>query len=128
MPGPYTDTERDVLIDAILARFDLIEPDLSQALLDIGALQTDNTTNISNIEMLQTGAVDLSSRIDAVEGVTIPAVDTLQDDMVNVIRSARRRQENDPAQLGKSQIVQRVAIEQVRRPDGRMAQRVVNPR
>ena len=122
-------------VDLIELRLGLIEPDLSGALVDIGNLQNDNTTNTANIGTLQsqvggleTGVTALTSRVDAIEGATVPAVDTLQDDVAGVVRASRRRQENDPEQLAKPQLVQRIAIEKVRRPDGRIAQRVVRPR
>ncbi len=135
MPAPYTDAEQDALIDQLLAdyaaleaRVDtieatlaIIEPAFTTAQADIAALQTDSSTHGTNITGLQ-------SRVDTLETSTVPAVDTLQDDVTTLKVGSKARQENDRAELGKSQVVLRPSIERVRRPDGRIVQRTTLPR
>jgi hypothetical protein len=148
MPAPYTDTEQDTLIDQLLADYAALEtrvtaletaqatldPLFAAAQADIADLQTDSTTHGANITALQgdvaaaeANIISLDGRVQALEDATVPAVDTLQEDVAVLRVGAKDRQVNDTAQI-KEGIVQRPSIERVKRPDGRLVQRVVKPR
>lgn len=149
MPGPYTDAEQDDLIDQLLAdvadlqtrvgdletrvtaietTLGILEPDVADLQSRVGSLETDVATANSNIGTLQSDVSDLDDRLTAVENITIPAVDTVQEDVQTLRVAAQRRQENDPQELAKPQAVLRPSVERVRRPDGKLAQRTVRPR
>jgi chromosome segregation ATPase len=149
MPAPYTDPEQDALIDQLLAdvatlqtdlsaletrvtaietTLSILEPDFADAQAAISSLETDSTTHGNNITTLQGDVSGLDTRVQALEDATVPAVDTLQEDVATLRVGAKDRQVNDTAQLGKSQLVLRPSIERVKRPDGRIVQRVGKPR
>lgn len=149
MPAPYTDAEQDTHIDDLLARvatletevgdldarvtaieatLTILEPDFATAQTDIGNLQTDSTTHGNNITSLQGDVSSLDDRVIALENATVPAVDTLQEDVAVLRVGAKDRQVNDATELAKPQVVLRPSIERVKRPDGRLVQRVVKPR
>lgn len=132
----------DDRVTAIETTLGVLEPAFATAQADIAQLQTDSTTHGNNITTLQTrtsdveGSVstlqadvlDLQNRMGDIEGATLPAVDTLQDDVKVLAANSRNRQMNDQAALAKPRIVTRPAVERVRRPDGKLAQRTVQPR
>jgi cell division septum initiation protein DivIVA len=149
MPAPYTDPEQDALIDQLLAdvatlqtdvgdletrvaaieaTLAILEPDFATAQADIASLQTDSTTHGNNITTLQSDVSGIDARVTTLENATVPAVDTLQEDVATLRVGAKDRQVNDTAQLGKPQLVLRPSIERVKRPDGRLVQRVGKPR
>jgi len=149
MPAPYTDAEQDDLIDQLLAdvaalttRVDdletrmtaaettlgIIEPIVTDLQATVGTLETDVTTANANIGTLQADVLDIGERLTTVESVTLPAVETVQEDVQALRVSSKNRQEADPNELGKPQVVLRPSIERVRRPDGKLAQRTVRPR
>ncbi len=92
-------------------------------------------TAAERIAALEKLVEELAGRVAALENdlavvgdVTIPAVDTIQDDVRKVAVAARDRQENDPEARGSVQRTLRPSVERVRRPDGRVVQRIVKPR
>lgn len=148
MPAPYTDAEQDTLIDQLLAdvaalqsgmaaldarvaaiedALAILDPAFATAQADIAALQTDSATHGANISTLQGDLAVLDTRVTTLEDVQVPAVDTLQEDVATLRVATKDRQVNDAAQV-KSQPVQRPSIARVKRPDGRLVQRVVKPR
>lgn len=142
MPGPYTDAERDAMLDDHEARIasletrvtdlettvGLIEPAFTTAQADIASLQTDSTTHGSNITTLQGDVSDLDGRVYALENATVPAVDTLQSDVATLTVASRQRQENEQTQVAQVAPVLRPSVQRVRRPDGKPVQRVTRPR
>ena len=94
---------------------------MTTANANIGTLQTTTVTHTTEI-------ADLDTRVTAIEGATVPAVDTVQEDVKVLTVASRKRQENDPAELGKPQVVLRPSVERVRRPDGHYVQRTTRPR
>lgn len=122
-------------VDAIETTLAALEPAFSQAQADIGDLQNDSTTHGSNISTLQsdvgtleTNVSALDGRVTQIEGATVPAVDTVQDDVTALKVASKNRQQNDPQALGNPRLVLRPSLERVRRPDRRVVQRIVNPR
>ncbi len=149
MPAPYTDAEQDDLIDQLLADYatlearvtalegrvddiettlGILEPNVASLNSDVAALQTDVTTANSNIGTLQSDVSSIDGRVTGLENATVPAVDTLQEDVTTLRVSSKNRQINDEAALSKPQVVLRPSVERVLRPDGRPVQRVVRPR
>lgn len=138
--GDITQLQTDLVdlearVTAIETTLSILEPAFATAQNDIADLKMDSTTHGANItalqgdvSTLQTDLADLTNRVEAVEGATVPAVDTLQDDVKVLAANSRKRQTNEPTQLAKPQIVTRPSIERVRRPDGKIAQRTVQPR
>lgn len=98
----YTNAQRDALIDKLLAE-----------VADLKAQQEPN---------------DLAERVTSIEDATVPAVDTVQDDVTKLASAAKGRQEAMRSELSKPQRVLRPSVARVRRPDGRIVQRIVKPR
>lgn len=126
MPAPYTDAEQYDILDDLLARMAAVEGRITAVEASIDLLNPRVDAAETAVSGLQ--AVDAETRLFALENATVPAVDTLQEDVKILNISSKGRQENDPAELAKSQNVTRPSIERVRRPGGRIVQRVVRPR
>lgn len=132
MPGPYTDAERDDLIDQLLATVQEQGEQIADLVARVGVLEdwaigdevrlnqleADQATTFLNIGYINGQLSDLASG----------SADVIVDIKADLSRVGRRSQETDPDQLAKPQIVQREATRTVRRRDGSKANVVVKPR